>query len=65
MKRKLVSSDVADPGLNKGWAYIVDEVPYKAYLKDYKGKAEVFTPWFQYICDVTNHETQDKYLHGS
>lgn len=41
MRRKIVSSDVADPGLNKGWAYIVNEVPYKAYLKDYKGKPEV------------------------
>lgn len=36
-----MSSDVADPGLSKGWAYIVNEVPYKAYLRDYKGKPEV------------------------
>lgn len=41
MKRKIVSSDVDDPGLSRGWAYIVSEGPYKAYLKDYKGKPEV------------------------
>ncbi|KAF8136194.1 hypothetical protein EV363DRAFT_1293923 [Boletus edulis] len=32
LKRKVVSSDVADPGLSCGWAYFVEETAYKSYL---------------------------------
>lgn len=32
LKRKRVSSDEADPGLSKGWAYVVEESKYKAHL---------------------------------
>ncbi|KAF8429324.1 hypothetical protein L210DRAFT_3418879 [Boletus edulis BED1] len=35
LKRKTVSSDAADPGLSRGWAYFVEELSYKSYLKDY------------------------------
>ncbi|KAG1851559.1 hypothetical protein C8R48DRAFT_750003 [Suillus tomentosus] len=34
LKRKAVSSDRVDPGLNTGWAYFVDEREYKSYLND-------------------------------
>lgn len=30
-----MSSDIADPGLSKGWAYFVDEEPYKKHLSGY------------------------------
>ncbi|KAF8138624.1 hypothetical protein EV363DRAFT_1394065 [Boletus edulis] len=33
LKRKAVSSDAADPGLNRGWAYFVEEKSYKDYLR--------------------------------
>lgn len=32
LKRKAVSSNVLDPSLNDGWAYFVEEKPYKDYL---------------------------------
>jgi hypothetical protein len=32
LKRKAVSSDKADPGLNKGGAYFVEETKYKTFL---------------------------------
>ncbi|KAG6372035.1 hypothetical protein JVT61DRAFT_8738 [Boletus reticuloceps] len=32
LKRKTVSSNQADPGLNHGWAYFVEEGSYKKYL---------------------------------
>lgn len=34
-KRKCVSSDTADPGLNTGLAYFVDEDNYKSFLKQH------------------------------
>lgn len=39
MKRKAVSSDIADPGLNTGIAYFVGEVGYKAFLAQHDPKA--------------------------
>lgn len=40
LKRKNVSSDRADPGLNSGWAYFVEEKKYKLYLGLYQGETE-------------------------
>jgi len=40
LKRKNVSSDEADPGLSKGWAYIVEETKYKAHLELHKAEVE-------------------------
>jgi hypothetical protein len=40
LKRKNVSSDEADPGLSKGWAYIVEETKYKEYLELHKDETE-------------------------
>jgi hypothetical protein len=34
LKRKAVSSDRVDPGLNTGWAYFVEERAYKSYLSE-------------------------------
>lgn len=31
---KNVSSDKADPGLNKGWAYFIEEKAFKRFLHD-------------------------------
>lgn len=40
LKRKNVSSNEADPGLSKGWAYIVEETKYKAHLELHKAEVE-------------------------
>jgi hypothetical protein len=40
LKRKNVSSDQADPGLSRGWAYFVDEEKYKDHLNRYKHETE-------------------------
>lgn len=34
LKRKVVSSDQVDPGLNAGWVYFVEEHAYKSYLPE-------------------------------
>lgn len=35
LKRLNVSSDERDPGLNRGFAYIVEETKFKKHIKDY------------------------------
>jgi hypothetical protein len=42
MQRKAVSNDDVDPGLNKGYSYIVDDKAYKAWLATAKHEPEVF-----------------------
>lgn len=32
LKRKMISSEAADPGLSRGWAYFVDESEFKDFL---------------------------------
>lgn len=39
VKRKLVSSDVVDPGLNNGIAYFVEEKAYKSFLSQFDNLA--------------------------
>ncbi|OSC96771.1 hypothetical protein PYCCODRAFT_1472340 [Trametes coccinea BRFM310] len=50
LKRKMVSSDLADPSLNQGSAYMVEESAYKAHLK----KFDTHTPESTNHCN--NHE---------
>jgi hypothetical protein len=40
MKRKDCSSEVADPGLSKGFAYVVEESAFQEYLKKYDNETE-------------------------
>lgn len=40
LKRKNVSSDSADPAMGDGWAYFVEEQPYKEYLSKRIGEAQ-------------------------
>ncbi|KAJ2935520.1 hypothetical protein H1R20_g1573, partial [Candolleomyces eurysporus] len=40
MKRKDCSSEVADPGLSKGFAYIVEESAFQEYLKKHDNETE-------------------------
>ncbi|KAJ2912610.1 hypothetical protein MD484_g7802, partial [Candolleomyces efflorescens] len=40
LRRVKVSSEERDPGLNKGYAYIVDEGPFKEYLSTYNTQIE-------------------------
>lgn len=40
LKRKNVSNDAADPDLNQGCAYLVEEKEYKKYLSEYKAETE-------------------------
>jgi hypothetical protein len=35
-----VSSDEADPGLSKGYAYVVEEKAYKEHLRQYNNEKE-------------------------
>lgn len=41
LKRKNVSSQTADPGLSKGWAYFVEETAYKNHLEHCKTEREL------------------------
>jgi hypothetical protein len=40
LKCKNVSNDTANPDLNEGCAYIVEEKEYKKYLAEYKAEIE-------------------------
>ncbi|KAJ3476825.1 hypothetical protein NLI96_g10890 [Meripilus lineatus] len=40
LKRKYISSILADPGLGTGWAYFVDDRSYKAYVKQHENDAD-------------------------
>lgn len=40
LKRKNVSNDKADPGLNKGCAYIVEETGFRDFLEDHVNEVE-------------------------
>ena len=46
LKRKLVSSEAADPGLGTGWSYMVEDEPYRAYLLEKTNEVEVRLRWF-------------------
>jgi hypothetical protein len=35
LKRKKVSSEERDPSLNEGWAFFVEEGPYKKHLEEH------------------------------
>ena len=50
LKRKNVSSDEADPGLSKGWAYTVEETKYKAHLELHKAEVEPVWIWVFFSC---------------
>jgi hypothetical protein len=41
MKRGLVSSELKDPGLGTGWAYMTEDVPYRKYLLTVTDQKEV------------------------
>lgn len=40
LKRKNVSTNEADPGLNRGCAYFVEETKYKEYLGQFVNEKE-------------------------
>jgi len=43
LKRRIVSSEKKDPGLGTGWAYFVEDEPYREYLLTVTDQEEV---WF-------------------
>ncbi|KAJ6514835.1 hypothetical protein C8R47DRAFT_961298, partial [Mycena vitilis] len=43
LKRRLVSSDLRDPGLGTGWAYFVEQEPYRKYLLTVTNQKEMST----------------------
>ncbi|KAJ7858428.1 hypothetical protein B0H13DRAFT_1640476 [Mycena leptocephala] len=43
LKRRLVSSELKDPGLGIGWAYMVENGPYREYLRTVTDQKEMNT----------------------
>ncbi|KAJ7468406.1 hypothetical protein B0H11DRAFT_1732318 [Mycena galericulata] len=43
LKRRLVSSELKDPDLGPGWAYMVETEPYRAYLRGVTDQKEMNT----------------------
>ncbi|THU86082.1 hypothetical protein K435DRAFT_684412, partial [Dendrothele bispora CBS 962.96] len=43
LKRRLVSSEVKDPGLGTGWSYFVEDRPFREYLKTVTSQKEMST----------------------
>ncbi|KAJ7116750.1 hypothetical protein C8R46DRAFT_1051327 [Mycena filopes] len=43
LKRRMISSEIKDPGLGTGWAYVVENVPYRHYLRTVTDQKEMST----------------------
>ncbi|KAJ7444965.1 hypothetical protein B0H11DRAFT_2249680 [Mycena galericulata] len=43
LKRQMVSSELRDPGLGTGWAYMVEDGPYRAFLRTATKQKEMST----------------------
>ncbi|KAJ7441783.1 hypothetical protein B0H11DRAFT_2251843 [Mycena galericulata] len=43
LKRRLVSSELKDPDLGSGWAYMVENAPYREYLRGVTDQKEMAT----------------------
>ncbi|KAJ7635987.1 hypothetical protein DFH06DRAFT_1002998, partial [Mycena polygramma] len=43
LKRRLVSNELKDPGLGTGWAYMVENEPYREYLRTVTDQKEMNT----------------------
>ncbi|KAJ7782955.1 hypothetical protein B0H16DRAFT_1709789 [Mycena metata] len=43
LKRRLISSELRDPGLGTGWAYFVEQEPYRKYLLTTTNETEMST----------------------
>ncbi|THU88945.1 hypothetical protein K435DRAFT_678933 [Dendrothele bispora CBS 962.96] len=43
LKRRLVSSEIKDPGLGTGWSYFVEDSPFRTYIKTVKAQTEMST----------------------
>ncbi|KAJ7027741.1 hypothetical protein C8F04DRAFT_964879 [Mycena alexandri] len=43
LKRRLISSELRDPGLGTGWAYMVENGPYREYLRTVTDQKEMNT----------------------
>ncbi len=40
LKRRVKSSEKADPSLNKGWAYFVDHEPYMEHIGKFSDQSQ-------------------------
>ncbi|KAG9316187.1 hypothetical protein JVU11DRAFT_2209 [Chiua virens] len=56
MKRKAVSSDTADPGLRRRWAYFIEEMGYKSYLSKLLNELQPLP------CGVGDLQKGEKYI---
>ncbi|KAJ7715056.1 hypothetical protein B0H16DRAFT_1742273 [Mycena metata] len=43
LKRRMASSELCDPGLSTGWAYFVEQEPYRKYLLSVTNETEMST----------------------
>ncbi|KAJ7081909.1 hypothetical protein C8R43DRAFT_1092812 [Mycena crocata] len=43
LKRRMISSEIKDPGLGTGWAFVMENAPYRHYLKDVTDQKEMST----------------------
>jgi hypothetical protein len=41
LKRRMISSEIKDPGLGMGWAYVTENLPYRHYLLGVTDQKEV------------------------
>jgi hypothetical protein len=41
LKRRMISSEIKDPGLGTGWAYVTENAPYRHFLLTVTDQKEV------------------------
>ncbi|KAK7052719.1 hypothetical protein R3P38DRAFT_2502888 [Favolaschia claudopus] len=60
LKRRMISSEIKDPGLGTGWAYVTENAPYRHYLLTVTDQKEMSTCSGLAALDYAN----TKYLRG-
>ncbi len=54
LKHRMVSSELKDPGLGTGWAYMAESAPYCRYLLGVTDQKEVRESTFCLSAEVTD-----------
>jgi hypothetical protein len=49
----MISSEIKDPGLSTGWAYMMENVPYRHFLLTVTDQKEV-RQWIAVLVDIAN-----------
>jgi hypothetical protein len=61
LKRRLISSEDKDPALGSGWAYYVEDKPFREYIKSVEDQQEASNMFYAILISICLHWA-DRYL---